>query len=130
MPEDIDFSKAIEQLKDMLSSSEGESQIQNILGMIVGGQESSESIEEKMVDEDLDKGANIFSGLGDMQNILKIKNILGAVEGRKNDSSAAFLHALKPFLSENRQAKIENAEKILSMTKVFKILKDSGWGCV
>ena len=133
MPEDVDFSKAIEELKNMLSSSEGENQIQNILGMIATGHESSESFEpmaEETPAESLDKGADIFSGLGDIENIFKIKNILGAVGNQKNDSSAAFLHALKPFLSENRQTRLENAAKILSMTKAFKILKDSGLGGV
>ena len=133
MPQEIDFSKAIENLKDMLSSDEGESQIQNILGMISGAQDSLEenkTAKEGFLGDVLEKGPEILSGVSDIENILKIKDILGAVGNQKNDSSAAFLYALKPFLSETRQAKLENAAKILNMTKMLKRLKDLGLGGV
>lgn len=132
MPEDIDFSKAIEELKNMLSSSEGESQIQNILGMIKGTEVSgplAQSIEETAKEPE-ENSENILSGLGDIQNILKLKNILGAAEGQKDNSGAAFLYALKPFLSESRQTKLENAAKILNVTKAVRMLKDLGLGGV
>ena len=128
MPEEIDFSQAIENLKEMLSSDEGESQIQNILGMLASSGEGQ--TEKPKTAQEESSGSNIFSGISDVGDILKIKNLLASAGKEKDDSGALFLHSLKPFLSENRQAKLENAAKILSMTKAFKLLKDLGLGGV
>lgn len=135
MAEELDFSKAIEQVKTMLSSEEGEAQIQGILDMLSGGQneageaplEESREAPSKALPN---SATDILSGLGDMENLMKIKSIMGAVGNKKNDSNVAFLQALKPFLSENRQSKLEGAAKILNVTRAIKALKDAGLGGV
>lgn len=135
MAEETDFSKAIEQVKAMLSSDEGESQIQGIIEMLSGGQKQGSDGDSGDDEQDASQtaansAADIFSGIGDIENIMKIKNILGAVKSQRNDSNAAFLQALKPFLSKSRQAKVDNAAKILKATQAIKLFKDSGLGGV
>ena len=44
MDDNNDFSKAFEQLQQMLSDSEGQSQIQNILGMLTSGDISTPAV--------------------------------------------------------------------------------------
>ena len=129
MAEETDFSKAIEQVKAMLSSEDGENQIQSILGMLTGGQDDTKSEASPSATDtgDID---DMLSGMGDIENIMKLKNMLGRAESLKNDSNTAFLQALKPFLSESRQSKLDSAAKILNMTKMLKLLKDSGLGGV
>ncbi len=134
MAEETDFSKAIEQVKAMLSSEDGENQIQNILGMLTSGQSESPESDKKSAanpsSADISGIGDMLSGMGDIENIMKLKNVLGAAGSLKSDNNTAFLQALKPFLSENRQSKLDSAAKILNMTKMLKLLKDSGLGGV
>ncbi len=134
MAEETDFSKAIEQVKAMLSSEDGENQIQNILGMLASGQgetgETSESPNTSPSSADINGLGVMLSGMGDIETIMKLKNVLGSAGSLKGDSNTAFLQALRPFLSETRQNKIDSAAKILNMTKMLKLLKDSGLGGV
>ncbi|MBQ2931352.1 MAG: hypothetical protein IJE62_00705 [Clostridia bacterium] len=134
MAEETDFSKAIEQVKAMLSSEDGENQIQNILGMLAGGQSAEAETEEKpntnSPSADGPGIGDMLSGMGNIETIMKLKNVLGSAGSLKGDSNTAFLQALRPFLSESRQNKIDSAAKILNMTKMLKLLKDSGLGGV
>ena len=134
MAEETDFSKAIEQVKAMLSSEDGENQIQNILGMLTSGQSESPESDEQSASAtssaDIGGIGDIMSGMGDIENIMRLKNVLGGAGSLKSDSNTAFLQALKPFLSESRQSKLDSAAKILNMTKMLKLLKDSGLGGV
>ena len=134
MAEETDFSKAIEQVKAMLSSEDGENQIQSILGMLAGGQsdniESDENSAPNASSTDVAGIGDMLSGMGNVETIMKLKNALGSAGSLKGDSNTAFLQALRPFLSESRQNKIDSAAKILNMTKMLKLLKDSGLGGV
>lgn len=134
MAEETDFSKAIEQVKEMLSSEDGENQIQSILGMLTGGQSNSAETDEKSTTNassvDVAGLGDMLSGMGNIETIVKLKNALGSAGSLKGDSNTAFLQALRPFLSESRQNKIDSAAKILNMTKMLKLLKDSGLGGV
>lgn len=134
MAEETDFSKAIEQVKEMLSSEDGENQIQSILGMLTGGQSNSAETDEKSTANassvDVAGLGDMLSGMGNIETIVKLKNVLGSAGSLKGDSNTAFLQALRPFLSESRQNKIDSAAKILNMTKMLKFLKDSGLGGV
>jgi hypothetical protein len=128
--EEMDFSKAIEQVKEMLSSDEGESQIQNLLGMLTGSADTSQGDAASSPDPSGNNDGGLFSGIEDIDAILKIKNLLSSFGNQKNDSNIIFLQALKPYLSPLRQEKLESASKILSATKVLRAFKDSGLGGV
>ena len=56
-----------------------------------------------------------------MQTIMGILPLLG--EFNKEDDSKRLLLALKPFLSEERQKKVDEASKIISMIRLLPMLK-------
>lgn len=130
MAEELDLSKALEEVQQMLSSEDGQEQIQNLLGMLSGQGEENESAakeEPQKTDPSFDIN-NLMSGLGDIETLMKIKNVMGAMNSQKNDSNAAFLQALRPFLKKERRDKIDKAAKLLTITNALKAFKNSGLG--
>lgn len=132
MAEEFDLSKGIEQLQEMLSSKDGEEQIQNILGSLMGSANdtSAEDDNAKNSNTTVSSGENspgdIFSGLGNIDTLMKIQNVMNAVSNQKDSAAANFLQALKPYLSKDRRSKIDQAAKLITVSKVLKAFKNPG----
>ncbi len=127
MSEEFDLNQAIEQLQQMLSTQEGEEQIQNMIGALTGGQDSKNT-EADRPDGGGFNPADLLSGMSDIEGMMKIKNIMSLLGNKQNDANAAFLNSLKPFLKKERRQKLEQASRLMSAAKVFKLFKDSGLG--
>ena len=121
MDDNNDFSKAFEQLQQMLSDSEGQSQIQNILGMLTAGDSSTPAVQPQSPLE--------TQGI-DLNMIAKISGIMQAMNNPENNAKSAFLESLKPFLKESRRKKLDQATKIIKLASVFRALKENGEGGV
>ncbi|MBQ7096948.1 MAG: hypothetical protein IJN96_02640 [Clostridia bacterium] len=119
MADNMDFSNAIEQLQTMLSSDDGQAQIQDIINMF--GQNAVENTSAPSAPSDA------FGGL-DMNTIMKISSIIQTMNNDSNNPKTVFLNALKPFLKKNRQNKLEQASKLLKIANVLKAFnqKDQG----
>ncbi len=131
MLDEIDLSKAISEVQQMLSSDDGQNQIQSLIKSLSGGEAKNE--DSTLEGESGSSGAapfDLFSGLGDAATLLKIKSVMETVGNGGEDSNAAFLKALKPFLKEERRRKLDSAAKILTITKALKAFKDLGIGGV
>ncbi len=128
MEENPDFSMAVEKLQEMLGSEDGQSQIQNILGMFASGNgENTENREE----EPAGQTAGLFGDGGiDLSSIMQMGGIMSAINGAKQNSHTDFLNALKPFLKQSRRNKLDQAAKIIKMTAVFKAFKENSKGGV
>lgn len=121
MDENTDFSKAFEQLQQMLSSDEGQSQIQDILGMLTQSSDANPTPAPEPVSSDM--------GL-DLNSIAKISGIIQALNSQNSNANTAFLNSLKPFLKESRRQKLDQATKILKFASVFKVIKENNEGGV
>ena len=88
-------------LSSILSSSEGIEQIKSVASML--GMNPNESKEEK----------SAFDGI-DLNMILKLKELLSS---NQNSTETQLLDALKPYLSENRVKKVDEAKKIMKIMK-------------
>jgi histone deacetylase complex regulatory component SIN3 len=133
MAEEFDFSKGIEQLQEMLSTKEGEEQIQSILGSLMGSasdtsaDESKASANTASSDSPQQGGlGDILSGLGNMDTLMKIQKVMNAVSNTKDSTASNFLQALKPYLSNERRQKVDQAAKLITVTKALKAFKELG----
>ena len=134
MAEEFDFSKGIEQLQEMLSTKEGEEQIQSILGSLMGSASDTSADEGNPTPTDTNgtdvsgqNGAgNIFSGLGNIDTLMKIQKVMNTVSSTKDSAAASFLQALKPYLSKERRNKVDQAAKLIAVTKALKAFKELG----
>jgi hypothetical protein len=133
MAEEFDFSKGIEQLQEMLSTKEGEEQIQSILGSLMGSASDTSADESKASantappDSSQQGGlGDILSGLGNMDTLMKIQKVMNAVSNTKDSTASNFLQALKPYLSNERRQKVDQAAKLITVTKALKAFKELG----
>lgn len=77
------------------------------------------------------KNNNPLSALGNLDvspellnSIMKIAPLLSSIN--KDDNSTRLLNALRPFLSEHRQSKLDESAKMLSLLKILPLLKGNG----
>lgn len=106
---------AVEKLKNMLSSEDGQSQLQDIIGMFAGGADSGEP---DAADEQADSGFDA----PDMETIFKIQQAVNAVNSGENSRHTQFLRSLRPYLKESRQKKLDSAVKLLGAASAMKML--------
>ena len=131
MEETPDYSAAIEKVQELLSTSDGQNQIQNLISAL------SSSAEDSASNPDTANHGNTLSdslsALGnglDFDTITKISGIMQAMNSRENNPANTFLHSLKPFLTKSRQKKLEQASNLLKITTVLKAFsgKEKGGG--
>lgn len=98
------------EISEILSSlSEDDiKQLQNTASAIFGANRS---------DEQTQKNTNAST----IDNIGKLGNLLSG-----NDERTAFVEAMKPLLSEDRQQKADEVIKILRLIRLVPILRESG----
>ena len=114
-----DFSGAIDQLKNMLSTEDGQSQIQNMLGMFLNksGGDGEQSARE---------GESHGSGAAEnAEMFMKIQRVMSQMSGERS-RNAEFLNMLKPYLGESRRDKVDNAVKMMNLAKMAAIFKEMG----
>ncbi len=94
--------------------------IEDILRALVGDSDTDNS--EKDGSEDSEQGG-LFDGL-DIEQLMKIMSVLGSMN--EHDDNERFLLALKPLLREENRPKIDSALKILKISALLPLLRDSG----
>lgn len=121
MEETPDFSAAIEKVQEMLSTNDGQNQIQDLINALSASAEDSNSKPDTADHSNImpDSLSALSNGL-DFDTIAKISGIMQAMNARENDPANTFLHSLKPFLTKKRQDKLEQASKLLKITSVLK----------
>lgn len=116
MSDGQDLSNAVDMLKNMLGSEEGQQQIQGIVSML-GGEAKNEKTDNS------ENNPTNFNA-DDAEMMLKLQKIMTAAKSAENGKEAAFLRALAPLLRPERREKLNNAVKILGMSRAIKIFKD------
>lgn len=109
---------AIEKLKDMLSSEDGKSQIQDIIGMFAGGGDEEQSGGDTAPSNSGDGGFDP----SDMEMLLKIRQVVHAMNDEESNRHAVFLRSLRPYLKESRQKKLDSAVRLISAANAMKML--------
>ena len=66
-------------------------------------------------------------GFSSQDELQAIKKLLPLVNGiRKDDQDIMLLKAIRPYLQDNRQTRLDETIKIMHMLKVLPLLKDKG----
>ena len=101
---------------DMLGAGEGKGLDLSSLGSLFGGQ-NEEPVQEQSSEEDP------FGGL-DINMLLQVKNMMSSMN--RSDKNVDLIRALKPHLRPERQAKADEAMKIMKLISLLPTLKESG----
>lgn len=123
MSDGQNLSNAVDMLKNMLGSEEGQQQIQGIVSML-GGESSGNSQSESSENSENSENKPSNFNADDAEMMMKLQKVMSAAKSAENGREAAFLRALAPLLRPERRDKLNNAVKILSMSRAIKIFKD------
>lgn len=123
MSDGQNLSNAVDMLKNMLGSEEGQQQIQGIVSMLGGESSSNVQSESSENSENSENKPSNFNA-DDAEIMMKLQKVMSAAKSAENGREAAFLRALAPLLRPERRDKLNNAVKILGMSRAIKIFKD------
>ncbi len=73
-----------------------------------------------------DEGNESSNDMPPIENIGAIISIMSKLNSSNDNDRTRLLNALKPYLSEKRQAKTDNAIKILKLLELWPLIKESG----
>lgn len=130
-----ELDQAISQLRNMLSSPDGQNQLENLVGSLLGN--NSAPAQNQSTSPSLptpaptNEAGNILSGLlsGSSsspingESLMKIKNIMDGLQ-MDNDPRVNLLSALRPYISSTRGQHIDHAIRLMSIGKLPNILKN------
>lgn len=123
MSDGQNLSNAVDMLKNMLGSEEGQQQIQGIVSML-GGESSGNAQSESSENSENSENKPSNFNADDAEMMMKLQKVISAAKSAENGREAAFLRALAPLLRPERRDKLNNAVKILGMSRAIKIFKD------
>lgn len=141
-------------LQEILSTKEGQNQLNNIASMLNQNQPENQAASEQPQSQGFDMSsiASLLGGLQsgqqqtgpsqsvsedqsqsngdnplgniDMNMILTLQKAMSGMN--VNDKNSQLLKALKPHFNEKRQAKVDQAMTIMRLISMLPLLKDSG----
>lgn len=111
MSDEIDLSGAVDMLKNMLSSDEGSSAIENIMSMFSDTQQTP-GVKTGGIDPD------------SIEMMMKMQKIMSAMNSPERNRQTVFLQSLKPLLKSERQKSVDNAVKFLTIGKAIDAFKE------
>lgn len=104
-----------QKLAGILNDPQALENLKNMADSILSGDNSSNS-----------DGSSPPQGFPDMEQLSNIMAIMSKLNGSQDNDRTRLINALKPYLSEKRQAKAENAIKLLKIIELWPLIKESG----
>lgn len=116
-------------LNSMLNGKEVPNNIKEMFSSIMNNSNSScNSPEEASRINSKESSPNIdFSGI-DIGTIMKMQELVKAMNSEQSNSRSNLLRSLKPYLKPSRQEKVEQYIQLLNMEKVIELMNNSGGG--
>lgn len=124
---DQDFTQV---LQSFLNTDEGRQGLEQVMNMLGGGEadskEGSKSDKNGGSPSDLSGDSSFdLDGFGiNMQTIMGLQKIMGGLKER--DKNTDLILALKPLLRPERQARADQAVKLMKLISLLPALKESG----
>lgn len=88
--------------------------------------EQVKKMAENLFSGENNETANDSKDLPPIENIAAIMSVISKLNGSQDNERTRLLNALKPYLSEKRQAKADNAIKLLKIIELWPLIKESG----
>ena len=123
------------QLSSLLSGDDGQQMLQNaakaleqgggdLSSLLAGLSEPSSSPDPSDSKNTGENGGGDFGF--DMNTILEMQRMMKLFQNQKDNKDAVLLNSLKPYLSDKRQSKVDEAIKMLKLVSMLPLLKESG----
>lgn len=120
-----DLSSTVKQIADMLNQDTLPENLKDLISLFAGAIEKNDSpdLQKKssQTDDQSIKMENKDELAENLEMIRAVKNIMRKLNS-KSDPRINLLMALKPFLNNNRQKKINNCITLLQITRLFETI--------
>lgn len=124
----------MDRVQELLSDPESLKQIQELADILNsdinnGSQTSQEQVNNSNINLQSNQGEESSQSQGDTSNNFDfgmIFQLMQLLNSSSNSQDATLLLAIKPYLSEERQGKVDKAIKLMKVYDIFTIAKDSG----
>ena len=113
MADEFDISGAADILMGMLKDDEGKQQIESIISMLGG--EKPEPSEPGRATGGIDPQ--------NLEMMFKLQQVMSVMNNAENTRQTAFLKSLRGLLRPERQGKLDNAVKLLSIGRAVEAIK-------
>ena len=100
-----------EKLSDILNDPKSLEQLKNMAESIFSGEDSNPPQNDNMPP---------------IENIGAIMSILSKLNGKEENDRTRLINSLKPYLSDSRKQKADNAIKLLKVIELWPLIKESG----
>lgn len=113
-------------ISQVLSDPKALEQIQELSTMLgLSDTSQSQSSNKENVDEK-NSELSVFDSFSSPQLLSLIPKIAPLLSDiGKEDDTTRFLHSLRPFLSDKRKEKLDEASKLIRMMRLFSLIKDT-----
>lgn len=112
--EEFDTSNLTGMIESLLSNPQTGSKIQELIGSFGGNGEKENNM----------PAAPSGTGMPDIEKLMKFKTVYDNAM-KKSDPRITLLTALRPYLSESRNKNLDVAIKILNLSKLSSIMKET-----
>ena len=102
-------------LSEILNDPEALNNLSQMAETLFSGENSSDG-----------DGSSQTQDFPDMEQLGNIMAIMSKHNGSQDNDRTRLINALKPYLSEKRQAKADNAIKLLKIMELWPLIKESG----
>ena len=100
-----------EKLSGILNDPESLEQLKNMAESIFSGDDSNSPQDDN---------------IPPLENIGAIMGILSKLNGKEENDRTRLINSLKPYLSDSRKQKADNAIKLLKIIELWPLIKESG----
>lgn len=110
-------------ISQIMSDPEAMKQMQGLgemLGLTGNKPEAPQPKQEPSAQNDISS----LLGTDTMSSVTKLLPVLSSM--KQEDETTHLLHALRPFLSEEKRKRLDEAKKMLQLLKVLPMLKNNG----
>lgn len=114
-------------MKNFSNSNIDMNKIKNILNSLNSSDKSSSSNNSSQNSSQNTSSDSNATNI-DMNTILKIKEIMDKINSSHNDKRSHLLMALKPYLRESRQTKLDQYMKLLDIAPLLEMFKNDNGG--
>lgn len=114
-------------MKNFSNSNIDMNKVKNILNSLNSSDKSSSSNNSSQNSSQNTSSDSNATNI-DMNTILKIKEIMDKINSSHNDKRSHLLMALKPYLRESRQTKLDQYMKLLDIAPLLEMFKNDNGG--
>lgn len=119
--------KIMEDLSNILNNKEELNKFKEFLGVNDDFFKENNNFEKNSNNTQNNSSQNMFGNIN-LEQLMMFQNMLGGLNSKSDNKSNSLLLSLKPFLSDERQSKVDMAINLLKMVEFMPMINNNLFG--